>query len=200
MAQLTEQEFDKRLAKVTAESKDALELLRRFTIQTPDQYQSAAEQVAVFKAEFDGIEKDRRELTDPLNQVVKKLNAKAKPATTFLETAIKLLKQAMAQWQFAEEERQRKALAEAQAKAQAGDIAGATLALAHVESQTPKVAGTSVRSDWDFKITNPDLIPREFLTPDEAKIRAYVKAAKRPDAIPGVEAFETKIISTRAAS
>jgi hypothetical protein len=200
MGQITEQEFDKRLAKVTDEAKDALELLRRFEITGPDLYAAAAKQVATFKSELDGVEKDRKELTDPLNKVVKALNAKAKPATTFLETAIQILKTKMGQWQFQEEARQRKALEEAAAKAQAGDVAAAQAALVHVESQVPKVAGTSSREDWDFRITNEAQIPREFLTPDLARIRAYVKAAKSPNAIPGVEAFPVKVISTRGAA
>lgn len=34
---------------------------------------------------------------------------------------------------------------------------------------------TGVRKDWAFEVINPDLIPREFLIPNEAKIREFMR-------------------------
>lgn len=58
-------------------------------------------------------------------------------------------------------------------------------------------AGTaSVRKRWEFGITDPTAIPREYLMVDEKKIREAVKAGVR--SIPGVNIFETSDIAIRA--
>jgi hypothetical protein len=197
---MKEAELDKRILAVTNESAEALAYLKSYVVETPEDYTNAAAMVQTFKGQFDALEAERRELTDPLNATIKKINEKVKPATTFLDTAIRLLKAAMGAFQIREEERQRKALEEAAELAKSGEVAAATVALARVESEMPKVAGMTSREDWDFEITDESKLPREFLQPNEKAIRAFIKAAKKPDAIPGVRAFAKKVISTRGAA
>ena len=55
----------------------------------------------------------------------------------------------------------------------------------------------TARKEWDFKIVNADLIPREFCTPDESKIRKFVKQNKELAKISGVETFETIVNTNR---
>ena len=62
----------------------------------------------------------------------------------------------------------------------------------------PKVEGVSFREDYDFEITDPALLPREFLMADEKRIRGVVKAMRAATAIPGVRAFPRRIASVRA--
>ena len=50
----------------------------------------------------------------------------------------------------------------------------------------------SIRGVWTFEITNPALIPREFLAPDEQKIRKHVKTWQDKTTIPGVRIWEEK--------
>lgn len=58
-------------------------------------------------------------------------------------------------------------------------------------------AGTaSVRKRWEFGITDPTAIPREYLVVDEKKLREAIKAGVR--SIPGVNIFETSDIAIRA--
>lgn len=66
-----------------------------------------------------------------------------------------------------------------------------------VESSVPKVEGISSREEWTFEIEDPNIIPREFLMPDEKKIRAYVKTMKEKAQIPGVKVYKTAIIIKR---
>jgi len=54
---------------------------------------------------------------------------------------------------------------------------------------TPKVEGFSTRTHWRWKIENPDLIPREYLRPDEVKIGGVVRALKGATKIPGVKVY-----------
>lgn len=66
------------------------------------------------------------------------------------------------------------------------------------EIANTKVRGTTLR--WVHQIENDSLIPREFLMPDEKKIREYylaeVKKEHTPQ-IPGVKIFQEKSISVR---
>lgn len=64
---------------------------------------------------------------------------------------------------------------------------------------TPKVSGIATRKQWTFEITDASLIPREYLVIDESKIRGVVKALKGATTIPGVRAYETEQIASRAA-
>jgi uncharacterized membrane protein YqiK len=62
-----------------------------------------------------------------------------------------------------------------------------------------KVSGISTRENWTFEITDPALIPREYLMIDESKIRGVVRALKDATNIPGVRAYSEKSIAARAA-
>jgi len=57
------------------------------------------------------------------------------------------------------------------------------------------VQGISTTKRWSFRITNPALVPREYLTVDEQKIGAVVRALKDQAKIPGVEVFSEDTIS-----
>lgn len=63
--------------------------------------------------------------------------------------------------------------------------------------EAPKAEGLSFRSIWEFEIINEALIPREYLKPDEKKIRGVVTAMREASNIPGVRAFEKRIASSR---
>lgn len=56
------------------------------------------------------------------------------------------------------------------------------------------VPGVSYPVLWKFRITNQDLIPREYMIPDLANIGKIVQTMKEKTAIPGVEAFSTKTV------
>ncbi len=198
----TEAELDKRIARVTADSAEELKFLRTFEVTDPETFEQSATQRAKLKTELEEIEAERRSFTDPLNDVIKRINAKVKPATTFLDTAIKLIGASMGAFQQREEARQTAELEAAAALAQAGDVASATLALARVESEMPKVAGLSSTDLWDFELIpgQEHLIPREFMKPDEVKIRAFVKAAKKENALAGVRSFVKKVFTQRTST
>jgi len=49
--------------------------------------------------------------------------------------------------------------------------------------------GAKFRKTWRWQIVNADRVPREFLTLDEKKIGAYVRAMKSSGAIPGIEIY-----------
>jgi hypothetical protein len=59
--------------------------------------------------------------------------------------------------------------------------------------------GISTREDWDFEILDVNVIPREFLTIDESKLRRYAKAMKVDAIVPGVRFFSKTIVQQRIA-
>lgn len=65
-----------------------------------------------------------------------------------------------------------------------------TAIAAPVVKMTPKVAGISMRKTWQFRITNPNAIPRQYLVVDESKIRGVVRALGQAANIPGVDVYE----------
>lgn len=62
---------------------------------------------------------------------------------------------------------------------------------------TTKQEGISYRETWRFRVINPDLVPREFLTLDEKKIGGVVRALKSEAKIPGIEVFSEKTVAAR---
>ena len=66
----------------------------------------------------------------------------------------------------------------------------------------PKAAGVSMRKAFTFRVTNPDLIPRQYLIPDEKAIGATVRALgmRAQVTIPGIEVVEETVVAARARS
>lgn len=60
-----------------------------------------------------------------------------------------------------------------------------------------KPTGVSTSYVYDFTITEPHLIPREYLVPDEVAIRRVVKALKDRTNIPGVQVTKKPSVSVR---
>lgn len=132
-----------------------------------------------------------------------------------------ILKPAMAQYQVeqerirrAEEERQRAILkaqeedarlAEAAAAEKNGDKEAAE-ALINAPVNVPPVIlpkpeatkGVSYREVWKFRITNVNIIPREYLAVDEQKIGGVVRSLKENASIPGVEVYSEKSVAVGA--
>lgn len=61
----------------------------------------------------------------------------------------------------------------------------------------PKLEGISFAETWSGEVTDPSLIPAEYLTPDIEKLKAVTKALKDATNIPGWKATKGKTISVR---
>lgn len=62
-------------------------------------------------------------------------------------------------------------------------------------SSVPKVAGVSARAVWKWRITDANLIPRQYLIPDEAAIGQVARALKDRANIPGVEIYNEAAVT-----
>ncbi len=56
-----------------------------------------------------------------------------------------------------------------------------------------------MRKVWQFRIVDPAAIKREYMQPDEKKIRGLVKALglQAAAAVGGIEVYEDQIVSAR---
>lgn len=69
------------------------------------------------------------------------------------------------------------------------------VAPAPVAPAVAQVKGVSTRVDWDFRITDFNKIPREYLLINEIAIRNVGKSTKGRVVIPGVEFFEKTVVA-----
>ena len=65
------------------------------------------------------------------------------------------------------------------------------------EKAAPELVGAQARTSWDFEVINEAKLPREFLTPDLAKIRGVVRAMKGDTRIAGIRVYEKASVNGR---
>ena len=153
------------------------------------------------------IKEKKEEITKPMNEALKSVRALFAPLEDGYERVESLIASKMVEYQRkvdaerrrVEDEATRK-LAEAQRKAAEGTITDkqAQRVEKSVEKKleaTPEVIKKSeafhTRTVKKFRILDVTAIPREYLVPDEVKIRAAMMAGQ---AVSGVEYYEDKII------
>lgn len=164
--------------------------LEAFVITTDQEQEHIVGVLQEVKARYKAIEDKRTSFTKPLNDVIKGLNDFFRPPKTKFETLERLLKDKITTYLQA---KQAANVAALQAAAAAPTPIVAQQALAHVRPvEAPQ--SVSVRYVWQFQIVQPELVPAQFLSPDVAKIQAYLAQTNEP-AIPGV-VFSQKPITT----
>jgi hypothetical protein len=86
----------------------------------------------------------------------------------------------------------------AELRTTAKEIKAAPLVVA-VEAPAPvaKLDGVSTRYTYDFEVTNPALLPREYLTPDLKAIKGVVSSLKDKTNIPGVKVIRRSSVTVR---
>ncbi len=105
---------------------------------------------------------------------------------------------------------QQRAIEDALALESIGDVAGAQAVLDHpapmpvqyvapapIAPQVAQVAGVSTREDWDFRVVDESLIPREYLLVNESALRSVGKSTRGKARIPGVEFFSRQVVAAR---
>lgn len=169
------------------------------------------------------IEERRVALVKPLNDEVKSINDLVRPLTTALEKLKATGKEKQLAWHRAEQARVDRERAEAERirreaeraafEAQAAAIArsaqtGKPVELpAPVAVVVPVVADasrgvktdygtTTVRKTWKFEVTDPALVPRQFLAVDDQAIRRAIAEGART--IEGVRIYQDEQLSVRA--
>lgn len=166
------------------------------------------------------IEKVRIHLKEPVLEMAKRIDQQAKKASGPWTKLVEAIDSRLLEWH----EKQEKARLEAEKKrreeeryrleaekaalALDGDEKG-TLEiennLARMEAKPIEISNATktetatsyVIENWKFTVTDPQLVPREFLMVDEVKIGKYARTMKADAKMPGVSFYVEKNIGGR---
>lgn len=204
-------------------SSDLVAAAARAVIDSEENASKGVDLLKMIKDQAKNVDKERRLIVDPLNQVVKHVNGRFKPITTALKDAERQINTKLTTFQreqarIAEEARkaeqarlEEEALREAEAKAEKGDIIGADSAvdeasrktvISNPEPQRIQGSETGVKSSivkrWTYKIT--DIAALAKARPDmvEPKAGAIMGAFRNGEKeIAGVEFYQEESVSVR---
>ena len=193
---------------------------RGLRVTTAEDYDEAATLRRQIKNAIDQTETERKGQKEPFLQQSQAIDRAFKPVVETLESAIAFLDRTMREYRAAEEakrkaaelkarelaEKERQRLEKLAAKAASKGLEDTADELARaansvptpiVETHIPKVDGLSARVTWKFEITNPDAIPREYLSIDEQAIGRVVRALKQNCRIPGIRVYSEESFASK---
>lgn len=181
-------------ARQKAEEKKAIGLrwyglTENFVITTDEEQAGVVEVIRDAKRHIAEIEEQRKAFVNPLNQVVRGLNAFFKEPREIFEKLEESLKGKLEAY-VASKNAANEAALQAAAAAPTAQVAQETLA---VLAPVAPPSGVSIRYIWKFEVTDPDLVPREYCSPDPSKL----KQADPGTPIPGVRFFQEASTTVR---
>lgn len=89
-----------------------------------------------------------------------------------------------------------KTIDKADAKAEGLEQSAMQVVTPTVVMDAPKVSGITKRVVWFARVVNPNLLPREYLVPNEKALDGIAKATKGEIQIPGVEFYSENLIAS----
>jgi hypothetical protein len=195
-----------------------------YSIGTRTEFAEAAETLRSIKSRQKLLEEERVKATGPLNQALRTINDWFKKPAQMLTGAESILKRAMAAFESAEQARireheridrqrreqeqhelERRAIKAAEQgksekAAQLQERAQVVASAPITQTVAPKAAQIAFTKMWKFRVIDPSLVPRAYLTVDEQKIGQYVRAMKESaEKIPGVEIYSEDSVRAGAA-
>lgn len=171
---------------------------KAFQITDAETYQFACDQVKAVKGQFKAWDEQEHSITKPINDGLKRARDMFRPVKTALEEIEKVLKGKISTFDYAQQQARQQALNEAAKALQAPETQAQGLALLQqASSDAPKVQGVNGRRQVSFQVIDPNLVPREFCSVDEGKIRAAVKLGGAGTQIPGVRVYEETVTYVR---
>lgn len=192
-----------------------------FVIVDNDSYLASAEDLKQIKAQIKAIEDYRKSITDPINEQIKRIKAFFDVPINKLKEAEEVIKGAILKYQ-KEQERKRleeqarlreeaeKRRLELEQKIKKLEEQGKTEKAEEIKQQaetiitpvlandTVKVAGISKMKVWKYRIVDENLIPREYLMPNEKMLTQIAKSTKGALKIPGVEFYCEETIAAKS--
>jgi len=194
--------------------KDQIEALSKegkaLVITDNDSYSFAGEFLKRIKQAQKQVDDTRKGMTRPLDEAKKKILDLFRPVETRILEAETSVKASLLQYQkvvderirVEQEERRKKEEAEMAEKLKDAEFFGdksVEIEPSKLEDMpvnvAPVVSGISTKTIWTYEIQDEKLLPREFLSADEKKIRAGVEFGIRE--VPGLKIFQKQLISSR---
>jgi hypothetical protein len=170
------------------------ERVRHFAVVDDETAAFAAEMAKKARNVHRALEEKRKTITTPLLAAKNATDALFKPTLDAVASIKRHYEQAIAVYDREREEARARVLAESAAQIARKEVPTEIIpAPVHVEK-------TSVRHVWEPEIVEPDLVPREYCSPDVKKIREaiwYADTHKPPREIPGVRFVPKSIVVVR---
>jgi hypothetical protein len=162
-------------------------------------YEKASDQLVMVKGYIRDITKQKKKITDPINEALKETRALFKPIEVKLEAAKTNLTTGMLDYRAKQQAEADAKAAELEAKVDAGEMelddALAEMPSATIEKTTyGKKGAVTVRTIKDVRVIDASLIPAQYLVIDMVAVRrdalGNAAAGIAPVAIPGVELYD----------
>ena len=183
-------------------------------VSSAEEFAAAGRLMTACKKLTNELDKYRREMTAPLDAVKKDIMAQQKQLAATLETQAARLRElcnAYATEQAAKRAAAERAAREAEAEAalaaqDAQALFGGAAAVPQLQPVVPdKLRADDVRtvSVINYQVTDPSLLDRKFLSPDDAKIRAFIASLRAsetdPETVrePGLLIYKTVRVDAR---
>lgn len=184
------------LAEEFAGRGEILENVSAVTVADPASCRFAQTMLVEILKRKDELSTQEKSATGPISVALKEIRSWFAPMLLLLSECEAELKQKIGYY-IASEKAEREALMrQAQQAQQQGNQRALVQALNAAAKPVEAPKGTSVREVWRAVIFRPELVPYQYLCPDEAKIKAHAKATpadRTPEPIPGVR-FEKEIL------
>lgn len=147
--------------------------LQEFTIKTPEQYEEAGKRVSRLKELRKEADVQEKSITDPANLILKNTRAIFKPFKDRVDEIEVFIKGQMVAYLSGREKKAEALLEQANGKNFKKVVSKVS------ELQDNKSEFSNVRKIPTLEITNPKLIPHQYMVPDETKIKAALLAGKK---------------------
>lgn len=193
---------------------------KAIVIKDADSDAIACEFAKKLKTQMKILKDTKESITKPLNESLKRIRAIFAPAEEAAEKLERGLKDAHNAYVFEQQriakqreaelaEKARKEAEELAEQAKDAAFAGNVDVAQDLEQQaeqtrsitptvpvnTPKVEKVAMKTYWSAEIVDPNLVPREFMIIDTAKLNALARATKGPSNIPGVKFVSRKDVA-----
>lgn len=203
-APLVDLRFNRPPATLQKSAQDALATAKAYVIDSPEMYEMAAGELQQIKTLQKGVEKQRTDITGPMNAALKAVNALFKAPSDWLDQAEAVLKRSMLGYQQAEEARRREAqrIAEAAAAAERARIAAAAAAAeaaARAEAEALRKQAEEAKKQGDVESAARLASQAESRVEEGAVTAQELAQTKELISAPTVEKIVPKVsgISTR---
>ncbi|ADK81891.1 hypothetical protein [Sediminispirochaeta smaragdinae] len=193
------------LEKLKGDIDEVISRMEALSIQSDEQLAEAGEWLVknkqTQKIVKDHFEPERKETYAAYKAVTDQI----KKYTDILTKAERTVKKKMGAYQAEQDrlrieaaEKQRKEAEKEREQSRKDGNSAPVIPLPPEKKEEPvKIEGVSFSENWTFIIEETDKIPREYMVPDEKKIRQVVKALKADTNIPGIKVYAEKTVSAR---
>lgn len=175
---------------------------QEIVVSNKEEYSKAGDVLKLIKNKIKKIEDKRIEYTKPLLDQKKVIDDDFKKMQEPLKDLVQKINSEMVRWNVAEQKRldaeQRRIEKEAEKKIKKEGISEIEVPIVNdIKSTKGDIATSTMTQTYDFEITDETKIPREYLMPDEIKIRKALRESKGTIKIKGIKNLIINKINSR---